>query len=267
MIPDPDKRLKDKMSEASLKDLMPGFDPEAEWQQLHQKLRPARKKIAIPVWAYAAAMLVLVAAGGTTWYISGGSSKEVATSQSKIDSAAATVPTAKDTNAGSIAMMPETGAGNTLSVAVAKKHGITHRSTTTIDAHTASGRIYNSTPCPIELCISQMMKCPNIQPKDISTCSTLEPDQSGQLNYKENQGIAKNCSLTVKEIEIRSLATGETILLNSISIPATAQEVFSYITKEKRGDVIAGVLNYDCDKKTRRHSLRLNNRDGNLIIE
>jgi hypothetical protein len=160
-------------------------------------------------------------------------------------------------------MAPE----NTLPVAVTKKHGIAHKSTTTIDAHTATGRIYNNTPCPIELRISQMMKCPNIQPKDISTSSTVEPDQSGQLNYKEKQGIAKNCSLTVKEIEIRSLATGETILLNSISIPATAQEVFSYITREKRGDVIAGVLNYDCDKKTRRHSLRLNNRDGNLIIE
>ncbi len=126
--------------------------------------------------------------------------------------------------------------------------------------------IHNGTPCPIELRISQTIKCPNIGPKAISSSSTLEPDQSAQLNYKEKNTKEKNCSLTINEIEIKSIATGEVILLNSSSTPSM-QEVFRYLTFEKEGNILAGVFNNDCDKKNRKHNLRLNNRDGNLILE
>jgi hypothetical protein len=132
--------------------------------------------------------------------------------------------------------------------------------------HTTRETVHNGTPCPLEISISQIMKCPNSKPAAISSCNTLEPGQSAQLTYKASENIASNCSLTVKEIEIRSVATGEIILLDASS-PITAQEVFGYLSGEKQGDIYAGIFNSDCNNRGRKHNVRLGNKEGNITIQ
>ena len=63
-----EKHLKDKMEEASLQELMPAFDKQREWDMLAQKLHPKKKIIFVPVWARAAAVLMLVATGWLLLY-------------------------------------------------------------------------------------------------------------------------------------------------------------------------------------------------------
>ena len=264
MIQDFEKRLNDKMEHASLKELMPGFDSEQEWLQLSQNLLPVKRRLLFPVWSYAAAILVLFSVVGLTWYLSATHTQQLAAHGSLPSGNKANTVIANDTNAPGRALAIDTLQP---AIAVIKVQAVQHKENNKARKYAANGIIHNGTPCPIELRISQVMSCPDNQPRAISSSSTLEPDQSGQLNYKENKTLARNCSLTIKEIEIKSIATGEIILLNSSSSPSTAQDVFSYITREKKGDILAGMFNYDCDKKTRKHSLRLNNRDGGLSIE
>lgn len=268
MIPDLDKRLNETMNKASLKELMPDFDAEQEWEQLSAKLKPATRKFLLPKWSYAAAAALLLAAG-LGWYLIATTAHQQQLAQS--NHAPAPVQPANATTFKDSQVQPAPKQNNTTNahaeMAVIRKPVVKHKAGSTDKQANDNDIIYNSTPCPIEVRISQMMKCPNNQPRAISSSSTVEPDQSAQINYKETNTIARNCSLILKEIEIKSIATGEIILLNSSSTPSTAQEVFSYITREKKGDVLAGVFNYDCDKRNRKHSVRLNNRDGALILE
>jgi hypothetical protein len=126
--------------------------------------------------------------------------------------------------------------------------------------------ILNSTPCPIEICISQTMQCPDKKPAEISSCSVLEPEQSGQLSFKSHDKVAKNCSLTVEEITITSVRTGESIILDQKST-TTAQDLFRYISGEKKGEVLAGVFHADCDHQVSDRGLHFDNRSGNWIFQ
>jgi hypothetical protein len=152
-------------------------------------------------------------------------------------------------------------------VVAVRKNSNGHKINLLASHHAAKAIICNGTPCPIEICINQTMRCPNIEPSTISSCSTLEPDHSGRLSYKAHDKIAKNCSLTVNEIEIKNIATGETILLTGNSTPATAQDVFSYITGQRKGDILTGMFSSDCDHNTQKHDLMLNNSYGDLILQ
>jgi len=257
MIPDMEQRMKETMEQASLKEVMPDFDKEAEWQRLSQAMRPQARRMRMRTWAFAAGLAVLITGGWMAWRLQSHSTHEVA----RVAPIPVPIATVKDS-------MPSDTAIHKSFVVVSepavsnKAQKNRHKA-----ARATASVIFNGTPCPIELRISQMMRCPNNQPKAILSTSTVEPEQSGQLTYKENKSVGRHCSLTVKEIEIRSVATGEVIMLNARSLPVSAQEVFRYITHEKKGDVLAGVFNYDCDRKNRRHNLRLNNREGNLVLE
>ena len=136
-----------------------------------------------------------------------------------------------------------------------------------IERDPGKGYICNNTPCPIQICINQTMKCPNNKPAAITTYSTLQPDQQGELDYKANNKIAKNCSLTIKDIEIKSIATGEMIILNENSSPATAQELFSYITRQKKGDILAGSFHKDCNNQVGEHGLVFDSQEGNWVMQ
>jgi hypothetical protein len=125
--------------------------------------------------------------------------------------------------------------------------------------------ICNSTPCPIEICIIQTIKCPNGEPAAVSTCSVLEPDESGQLRYKAFDAITRNCKATVDEIRIKRVSTGETLVLNAESKPTTAQEFFSYITGQKKGGVIAGMFHTDCNNNQDDCGLTFDN--SNLTLQ
>jgi len=277
MIPDFEK-INERMEQASLKELMPGFDTEAEWLQLSQQLHPAKRKMLLPKWSYAAAVLLLLAFGSwIAWQVTHTNDLPVATKlpvsetaplpvnkkMEVADTVIANKPMVAQTNNHENETQPSQHKNST----VIKKHPPTHNGYDLAKNYTTKSFICNSTPCPIRICISQTMKCPDIQPAAISSCSTLEPDQSAQLSYKAHDKIAKNCTLTVSEIEITSIATGETILLNANSSPSTAQDVFSYITGQKKGGILAGMFNSDCNHQTVQHGLRLDNSYGNLIIQ
>lgn len=254
MIPGLDKKMNDKLQKASFEELMPGFDKEAEWQLLSQQLAPQKPSIPLRSWAYAAAILVLLGAAALWFLLQGDKHSMEVVKAPKVEGRPAPVKpeisgdNGPDKTPKLVATHPVTPTGNTI------------RKNKTKEV------IRNTTPCPIEICISQTMKCPNAQPAAISTYSTLQPSQSVELHYKDDGNIEKNCSVVVKAIEFKSIATGETILLNSSSA-VTAEEVFSYMTGQKKGDVLAGVFALDCNNKNRKHSLKLDNSYGNIILQ
>jgi hypothetical protein len=127
--------------------------------------------------------------------------------------------------------------------------------------------VCNGTPCPLEICIIQSIKCPGGKPSAVATCSTLMPDQSGQVRYKSADKIAKNCHVTVQQIRIKRVSTGETIVLDEHSQPSTAEEVFSYITGRKKGNILAGMFHADCNNNDYEHTLKLDNNFGNLVLQ
>lgn len=134
-------------------------------------------------------------------------------------------------------------------------------------AHMAKEFVCNSTSCPLEICIVQAFKCGDIRSSDVTTCSTIAPDESGQLSYKAFSSIGKNCVSIVKEIRIKRVTTGETIILDEHSDPVTAQNLFSYITGQIKGDIVAGIFHTDCNNQAREHGLRLDNKFGDLILQ
>lgn len=64
MDKDFEKRLKEKMDNTSLKDIMPSFDSEATWAEIDDRMSAKKKRI-VPVWFnYAAAVAVGLLLGG-----------------------------------------------------------------------------------------------------------------------------------------------------------------------------------------------------------
>lgn len=126
--------------------------------------------------------------------------------------------------------------------------------------------VCNGTACPIEICIIQSAKCKNREDSKISTCNTLEPDESGQLHYKTYDKTLANCILTIEEIRITRLSTGETIVLND-STPVKAQDLFDYMTGKKKGDIVAGMFHTDCNNYNHSHDLTFDNKLGDLLLK
>jgi hypothetical protein len=127
--------------------------------------------------------------------------------------------------------------------------------------------ICNATPCPIEICIIQMIRCDNGQPSTVASCSTLEPDQAGQLHFNAMDNVTNECNATVEEIRIKRVTTGETIVLTRNSKPSTAEDVFNYLMGQKQGDILAGIFQADCNDRCNENSLRLGKDYGHLIFQ
>jgi hypothetical protein len=66
MEQDFEQMMNDKMEQASLKELMPGFDGEAEWNKLSKKLRPVKTRSLWLAWSHAAALLLGII---TSWFL------------------------------------------------------------------------------------------------------------------------------------------------------------------------------------------------------
>ncbi len=126
--------------------------------------------------------------------------------------------------------------------------------------------VCNGTACPIEICIIQSAKCKNLEDSRISTCNTLEPDESGQLRYKTYDKTLANCTLTIEEIRITRLSTGETITLND-STPVRASDLFNYMTGKKKGGIVAGIFHTDCNNDSHSHDLVFDNKLGDLLLK
>lgn len=245
---DTENRMKDTAENATIREVLPDFDAEKQWNTMRGKMSPIRRLSA--TWAYAAGIAIIACVGTILWQ------------QSKQDTETKLTTTVQQPG------MPDTlprlspEQSQAIGAAAPDEHEIK-----TSRRLMATGKVRNGTPCPIVLCVSQTIKCPNKVHKDLSASSALEPDQTAELKFNENPPIAANCSLSVKEIEIRSLATGEVILLTSASSPSTVEEVYSYLTGEKKGAVLAGAFDHDCNKRKNRQDLRLSNTDGHLVIE
>ena len=268
------------------------------WDRFKQRTQSAgdTKTIAVTpffnIQRIAAAILLIAACSWGAYYIvNQGSIKDVAINASAINEhtmkdtaqpASAVKINPVNVNIGDDTDLPGTPAVAGKS-ATKKKDGALHRTIKfdekaigfkkhdkalyTSGSYAQSEAICNSTPCPIEICINQTMKCPENKPAEISSCSLLEPDQSVKVNYKSKDKIAKNCSLSVEEITITSIATGEAITLNDHSTPSTAQDLFRYISGEKKGDILAGVFHADCNNQTGERSLKFDNKTGNWVLE
>jgi hypothetical protein len=149
-----------------------------------------------------------------------------------------------------------------VAVNIAKKEPTRYELAKLADDCKTKGEICNGTPCPLQICIIQKSTCDKDQPYPISNCSILEPDKTGQLYYKGFDGKAyDNCSLSVAEIKITRMTTGETITLNDHSA-VTAQEFFNYITGNKQGEITAGIFTADCNSNYIEHGLSMDNSYG-----
>lgn len=247
-----ERQMKEEIEQASIQDLMPGFDTEMEWQQLNKKLHPVTRQVPIIRWFYAAAAIALIVVSVLVGQmLQPNSPQPHFVLQSPVQESR-TVP---DTQTRMLYNLPSAVKVNSRNTIV--------KSTSA----RAKEIITNGTPCPIAIRISQTMKCPDGKPAAISTRSTMEPGQTAQLAIKPKDSAVSNCSFTIREIEITSIATGETIVLNSSSTPSTAQEVYSYITGQKKGDVLAGMFTADCNNQRKKQSLTLASRDGGLVLQ
>ena len=271
-------------------------DTDAAWERFQNKIsagKPASKTIAFPQpyrWLKAAAILLLFA--GASWFAL---NHDNFTSKPEADN----IIPARQLNPVSVPMPAQVVATHTAepakepastiekvekevqttSLAIAgsgqaapkKKYskGVkNYYSKGTVTKTKTNQFICNSTPYPFEICITQSVKCKKSdQPTAVSTCSLLEPDQSGQLRYKAFDKIAKHCKATIDEITITKITTGETIVLNDHSTPTTAQNFFNHITGKKKGDVFAGMFHCDGNERIDDCGLTFNSSFGNLSLQ
>jgi len=261
------------------------IDVEDAWARFRQRI--AQKKVPLPVNNYkwlkiAAAMLVLLVSGSLVWFMTS-QQEPVNTIAQQVQPPAVTVDT--EAPKANIAAVPaDTGSqgevdpvtierpasshNKPLRFVVTKKHTVKEDLVRSINNYGNKKYICNGTPCPLEICISQSLRCLDKSSSAFSTCSTLEPDQSGQLSLKGSDKIAKNCSLTIQEIRITRPITGESIVLDEHSSPATAQDLYNYITGQKTGNILAGVFHSGCDNEDDDHLLKFdNNNYGHLILQ
>ena len=130
---------------------------------------------------------------------------------------------------------------------------------TAVNAGNKKEIVCNSTPCPLEICIIQRLKCKDGQSSTVATCSKLAPDESNRLLYKTFNKTTSTCSATIDEITIKKVATGETMIFNQDSKPVTAGELFSYISGQKKGDILAGTFDSDC--------LAFDSKSGDFVLQ
>lgn len=264
------KSLNERMEEASLKELMPDFDKGAEWAKLSAKLQPAKRRIVL-TWQRAAAVLLLVAAGSFFLLLATGNKPENASMAADEQARnwasdmmqpvpAMNSPEAQINSTGQEASTAEYATGVTTAVAAVPQ--LQHN-----ESHRTKEFVCNGTPCPLEICIIQTIHCKNQQPAAIATCNTLEPDQARQLKYKAPNGAGAQCNVTVDEIRIKRVTTGETIVLNAHSKPSTAQDLFNCITGKEKCDLLAGIFESDCNNQQTNRGLKIDNNCGSLIMQ
>jgi hypothetical protein len=280
------KSLRDKMEEASLHELMPDFDKQDGWKQLSAHLHTSAPK-QIWNWKRAAAILLLVAGAGIVSLLTYSNYQsdnplaiaDTGTMHNWANDVSPAVPkqhtyanedadhsTRKDTNGQLIA-------GNENAVQKPEIENRTQQSDNVKptlqlnETHRTKEFVCNGTACPIEICIIQKIHCKNQKPSAISTCNTLEPDQARQLHYKAPNSAGANCKVTVEEITITRVSTGETIVLNAHSKPSTAQELFNCITGHEKCELLAGIFETDCNNQQKSHSLKIDNNFGNLTVQ
>lgn len=258
------------MDEAKLSELMPGFDKEMEWSRLHAKLHiPASKKI--PIWKIAAAVLLFITSGIVVAVMNQSAyTTSIATassSNSPTNWAEGILPALPEQN------IPTESNGKQrdriiVKMADASRKGYITDTARIIQGMRRSGEfVCNSTPCPIEICITQTLRCKEQVPSAVKSCSVLDPDQARQLRFNNPQTMNRNCNVSVSEISIERVATGEMIVLNDNSRPSTAQELFNCLTGNMECNLLAGIFKTDCNNHQRPDKLKIERDAGSIILE
>lgn len=255
------------------------------WAQFKARLNKPATTIKMPRrsfgWVRIAALLVALAGVGTITWIMTHRGTEVVVSQLERSVPDPAEPAAQP-EASAVApettaeAIPQESASTTYMAEKSKPEGAKNTTPdrkqkdaveTFYNQYRTNDFVCNGTPCPLEICIIQTIKCPGGKPSAVATCSTLMPDQSGQVRYKAPEKVAANCKVTVQQIRIKRVTTGETIVLDENSKPSTAEEVFSYITGRKKGNILAGMFHADCNNNDHEHTLKLDNNFGNLVLQ
>jgi hypothetical protein len=262
MLPE-EQDIVNKMKGASLAELYPGFDKEGEWATLNARLKGNTRPLQLGGLKAAAAALILLVCGGVAWYKlqppadSTNNAAVVANADTQRDEYVASI--GGDNQQGKNAMLPGRplktkvpvdGAGKSVLNASAK----------------ATDPICNATDCALEICIYQTKKCGNDKPKELSDCRTLEPEQSGQLKYTPPEPDGKGCMVTVDELRITRVSTGESIVISADSGRVTPEEVLRCLTGEASCNMLAGMFEKDCSNELLQGKLKIDSRDGDVII-
>ncbi len=265
------KSLRERMEEASLHELMPDFNKEEGWGQLRAQLHTTKQKPLL-TWQRAAAIILLIVAGGivSLVLVKGNNSADMVaradtgTSHNWVDDVTPAVPQQRSfeqveyNDAQDVAnnSIPPAGSEPAVKPVMAyrtQQQGKIQPTLQLHETHRTEEFLCNGTRSPLEICIIQTIHCKD-RKTAIATCNTLEPDQARQLHYKAPNSAGVNCKVTVDEITIRRVSTGETIVLNAHSKPSTAQEVFNCITGHDKCDLLAG-------------SIKIDNNFGNLTMQ
>lgn len=265
------KKPNERMEEAKLSELMPGFDKEMEWNKLHAQLQgvPARK---LPDWKIAAAIMLLVASGAVVALLN----KDISNSS---NNTATISDTPSNWAKGVLPAMPTppsyATAGNKerdriivkIADATVKQPNTTDTARILQGIRRSGEFVCNSTPCPIEICITQTLRCKELAPSAVKSCSVLDPDQARQLRFNNPNTTTRNCNVSVSEISIERVATGEMIVLNDNSRPSTAQELFNCLTGNMECSMLAGIFKTDCNNHQRPDKLKIEKDAGSIILE
>lgn len=270
MIHEEDKYLQHKMDTADLKEIFPGFDKEGEWLQLAAKMKP-KQTIAYGWMKVAAILLVIAACGGFWWYTKDGSKHEIPKNEiADLPAVKSLYPAPADTTADRIDVTQLPMPNNKLQKGLIARNRPTANNiySTALAAGTygnTTEAICNATECAIEVCIYQTVNCKGKKPAPIADCRTLEPDQAGQLKYKEPESMGYGCKVSVDEIRIKKVSSGETIILNSKT--GAAEEMLQCFTGAKKCDMTAGFFNTDCNNTITPSLLTVDNHHGDVILQ
>ncbi len=258
------KTLNSRMEEAGIRELMPEFDKDAMWHQISSRM-PQKKRIT-PWPRLAAACILLVTGGISVWLL---------VSDNIDSSLSGRVATKQDNwRTGVLPEWPKerkniihTSEKDKVIVTTGdKRQQSTNERNKYIASLQRSGEfVCNSTPCPLEICITQIMKCADGTASAITSCSTVDPDQARQMRFNNNGG--SDCSVTIDEIRIKRVNTGETIVLTGDSEPSTARELFDCLTGNADCNLLAGVFNNNCDNEHGPLELKIEKEGGSLILE
>ena len=267
MTKDDSRYLRERIDDAGLQELFPGFDKEAEWDRLSGKLKKNNYTFPARNWLRAAAtILLLIGVGGFVWLQGGGSKRGNNSNQATVVVALQKNKPIDSSNRRTGKMEPKQKA------AVLKlNHKKLHKRKEpdqflAINSIKATEPICNATKCAIEICIYQTIHCLDGQPSEIADCRTIEPDQSGQINYKMAGSADKGCRVTIDEIRIKKVSTGETIVINSGTNPASADELFRCFTGEKKCNMLAGIFKTDCNNDNYPREVTIGSQYGDIII-
>lgn len=238
--------------------------------KVHGRLQPAGKTIGMPMKVFRVAAAVLLLLGGMAVVQS-------ITQQQQTQPIVAEAEPLAETNA-PLSREVVVSATTTTAVAVAEPVELKPLTENTRELQApdkpakkivkndcgASQYACNKTSCPIEICITQKSTCKDGAAAETSYCSLIKPDESGGICYKPHEEKPrKQCGTVVEEITITRISTGEMIVLNDKS-HIKAQDLFSHMTGQECGNIIAGVFKKDCDNNADQQPLIINNSSGQL---